>query len=158
MVLAPNDLFSWHNNTMKHNSCNGYVTLLPPDAQWHLLCAWSSLEAVMEPSSSFSDILVRLLSSPVQTQLMLIVPHWGPGAPKVESSLLGSAHTSFPGSRTVLSKRGVGAADYGRGRMRILPVSYWPAESHVRLQAVHHCPCHLDHSLIMANTVHTVWW
>ncbi len=87
MVLAPNDLFSWNNNTMRHNSCNWYATLLPTDAQWHLLCAWSFLEAVMEPSSLFSDILLCLLSSPVRTQLMLIVPCWGPGAPHPQSGI-----------------------------------------------------------------------
>ncbi len=40
-----------------------------------------SLKVVVELSSSFSAISLRLLSSPVQTQLMLIVSHWGPGAP-----------------------------------------------------------------------------
>ncbi len=102
MVLAPNDLFSWNNNTMKYNFYNGYVTLMPTDAQWHLLCAWSFLEAVVEPSSSFSAISLCLLSSPVWTQL--IVPHWGPRAPtpKMPSPLIGSTHTPFPGSRTVM--------------------------------------------------------
>ncbi len=85
---APNDLFSWNNNTMKHNSYNGYITLLLTDAQWHLLCAWSFLEAVVEPSSSFSAISLPLLSSPVQTQLMLIVLHfWGPGAPHPQNGV-----------------------------------------------------------------------
>jgi hypothetical protein len=45
------------------------------------LCAWSSLEAVTGASSLLSDILLCLLTSPVRTQLMLTVPHWGPGAP-----------------------------------------------------------------------------
>jgi hypothetical protein len=96
---------SWNNNTMKYNSCNGYVTLLLIDAQWHLLCAWTFLEAVMGLSSLFSDILLRLLSSPVRTQLTLIVPIGGPGppAPKVASPLLGSAQIPFPGSRTDIS-------------------------------------------------------
>ncbi len=84
---APNDLFYWNNNTIKHNSYNGYVILLLTDAQWLLLCAWSFLEAVVELSSSFSAISLCLLSSPVQTQLMLIVPHWGPRAPRPQNGV-----------------------------------------------------------------------
>jgi hypothetical protein len=78
--LAPNDLFSWNNDTMNHNSHYRYVTLWLPDARWHLVCAWFFLEAVMEPSSLSIFILLCLLSSPVRTQLMLIIPLWGPGA------------------------------------------------------------------------------
>jgi hypothetical protein len=54
-------------------------------------------------SSLLSDILLCLLTSPVQTQLMLTVFHWGAWAPapNMASLPLGSAHTPFLGSRTL---------------------------------------------------------
>jgi hypothetical protein len=50
-------------------------------ARWHLLCAWSFLEAVMGSSSLFLNILSCLLTSPVWTQLMLTVPLGAPVPP-----------------------------------------------------------------------------
>ncbi len=55
-------------------------------------------------SSSCLLIFSRLLASPVQAQLTLTDPNWGPGpsTPKLASLATGSAHTPFSGSRTLL--------------------------------------------------------
>jgi hypothetical protein len=80
----------------------------------------------MEPSSSFSDILLRLLSSPVQTQLMLIVPHWGPRAPDPQSGV--------PSSR-------VRAHSLPRG----------PEQVAVQLPILHISSCTPSHTINLSN-------
>jgi hypothetical protein len=103
MVLAPNDLFSWNNNTMKYNACNGYLHYCwsmhddtysvhdRPSKPW-----WGRLPCFRTFCYVFSPPLSRL-------NWRSLSPIGGPGppAPKVAFPLLGSAHTPFPGSRTI---------------------------------------------------------
>ncbi len=95
MVLAPNDLFSWNNNTMKRNFCTDmlhYCWLMRNDTYsvhdhslkpWWGGLPWRCDGVVFLALRHF----LRLLSSPVQTQLMLIVPCWGPGTPHPQSGV-----------------------------------------------------------------------
>ncbi len=105
MVLAPNDLFSWNNNTMKHNSCNGYVTHCCPMHN----DTYSVHDRSLKPWRSrppCSQTFYYVFSPPLSgLNWCSLSPIGGPGppTPKVASPLLGSAHTPFPGSRTVKS-------------------------------------------------------
>ncbi len=105
MVLAPNDLFSWKNNTVKYNSCNGYVILCPMHNDtysvhdrslkpwWsHLPCSQTFYYVFSLPLSGLNWCSLSPIGGP------------GPPTPKVASLLLGSAHTPFPGSRTLSMK------------------------------------------------------
>ncbi len=86
MVLAPNDLFSWNNNTT-NTMLTWVFTLIAGYSRWLLLCAWSFPEAVMGSSSLLPLILLRLLTSPVQIQLTLTGPYWGPRSPHPQSGI-----------------------------------------------------------------------
>ncbi len=81
MIYFPETIIQWSTMLWR------IFTLLLIDARWHLLCAWSSLEAVMGLSSLLPDILLCLLTSPVRTQLMLTGPHWGPQPPRPQSGV-----------------------------------------------------------------------
>jgi hypothetical protein len=103
MVLAPNDLFSWNNNTMS------YILVMD---MFHYCCPMhtdtnSVHNRSLKPWWSHLPYLQSfccLLSSPVWIQLTLDIPLWGPGppTPKMASPLLGSPHTPFPGSGTLV--------------------------------------------------------
>ncbi len=86
MVLAPNYLFSWNNNTMRRNPRMGML---------HYCCTMhndthSVNNSFLKPwwgHLPCSQTFLRLLSSPVRTQLMLIVRCWGPGPPHPKSGV-----------------------------------------------------------------------
>jgi hypothetical protein len=102
MVLAPNDLFSWNNNTMRHSAYDRYLHYC-----WSMhndtysvhdrsLRPWWGRLPLFQPSCYvFSPPLSRVNWSSLSPTG---VP--GPPSPKVASLPLGSAHTPFPGSRT----------------------------------------------------------
>jgi hypothetical protein len=64
MVLAPNDLFSWNNNTISTMLMKVSTYFVPS----HLVTS-------------------RLPASPVQTQLTLTDPNWGPRSPHPQSGV-----------------------------------------------------------------------
>ncbi len=98
-------LFSWNNNTMKYNAYDEYLHYCwsmhedtysvhdRPLKPW-----WGRLPCFQTSCYVFSPPLSRL-------NWRSLSPIGGPGppAPKVASLSLGSAHTPFPGSRTVHS-------------------------------------------------------
>jgi hypothetical protein len=81
MIYFPETIIQWSTMLWR------IFTLLLIDARWHLLCAWSFLEAVMGSSSLLPDILLCLLASPVRTQPPLTGPHWGPWPPRPQSGV-----------------------------------------------------------------------
>jgi hypothetical protein len=86
MVLAPNDLFSWNNNTWN----TALVQVNYSIADW---CTMTLTLCMIVPWSHDGVVFLalrhflRLLSSPVRTQLMLIVPCWGPWSPHPQSGV-----------------------------------------------------------------------
>jgi hypothetical protein len=102
MVLAPDDLFSWNNNTMRHNAYDRYLhycwLMLDDTYSVHdrsLKPWWGRLPCLQTSRYVFSPPLSRL-------NWRSLSPTGGPGppVPKMASPPLGSAHTPFPGSRT----------------------------------------------------------
>ncbi len=107
MVLAPNDLFSWNNNTMS--------TMLTRVFTLHLLSVmhvntysvhnrflkpwWGRLLCFCSSRHVFSPSLARL-------NWRSLTPTRGPSppTPKVASFPTGSAHTPFSGSRIPINK------------------------------------------------------
>jgi hypothetical protein len=102
MVLAPNDLFSWNNNTMSyilvmdmlHYCCpmhnDTYSVQNRSLKPWwsRLPCLQSFCYLFSPPLSGFNWRLTSPFGGP------------GPPTPKKASTLLGSPHTPFPGSGT----------------------------------------------------------
>ncbi len=102
MVLAPNDLFSWNNNTMRRKSCMGLLhyccTMHNGTHSVHnrsLKPWWGRL-----PCSQTFYVFSPPLSG-LNWHSLSIVGGPGPPTPKVVSPLLGSAHTPLPGYGTV---------------------------------------------------------
>ncbi len=103
MVLAPNDLFSWNNNTMSyilvmdmlHYCCpmhnDTYSVHNRSLKPWwsHLSCLQSFCYVFSPPLSGLNWTQLSLFGGP------------GPPSPKMASPLLGSLHTPFPGSGTI---------------------------------------------------------
>jgi hypothetical protein len=77
MVLAPNDLFSWNKNTVRHGLWWGHIIYI-----MLLICTkHNSTHSVTGPSPVSLFILLCLPSSTVRNQLLLITLLWGTGAP-----------------------------------------------------------------------------
>jgi hypothetical protein len=104
MVLAPNDLFSWNNNTMKHNAMTDIYTTADRCTLTLTLCMivpWSRDGVVFFASRHFCYVFTSPLSG---LNWISLAPTGGPGppSPKVACLPLGSTHTPFPGSRTLI--------------------------------------------------------
>ncbi len=105
MVLAPNDLFSWNNDTMSTMLFKDIYTLhFLPGMRVNTYSVhnrflkpwWGCLLCFLTSCHVFSPPLSEL-------NWRLLTPTGGPGppTPKVASPSAGSAHTAFPGSRIV---------------------------------------------------------
>ncbi len=115
MVLTPNDLFSWNNKYNKYTIILSHLYTLTIDSLFifrnarHLLCACSHSEAV-KGSSSLSSTCLLILTMDHVFSLPLSGANWcslsllwgfGPPFPKMALPFTGSAHTPFPGYKTV---------------------------------------------------------
>ncbi len=105
MVLAPNDLFSWNNNTMSYiltMDMLHYCCLMHNDTysvhDRSLKPWWSRLPCLQSFCYVFSPPL-----SGLNWRLTSLFGGPGPPTPKMASPLLGSPHTPFPGSGTVIA-------------------------------------------------------
>ncbi len=115
MVLTPNDLFSWNNKYSKYMVIllryihyNGLVAHLPA-MHIDLLCAcWYSWAVKGSSSLFFCRLLIslRFTSCLLLSPKLTDAPYSGPGTPppstfKMASSFTGSAHSHFPGYKTI---------------------------------------------------------
>jgi hypothetical protein len=103
MVLAPNDLFSWNNDTMRYDSMMGMLhyrcTMHNDTHSVHnrlLKPWWGRLPCTQTIFYVFSSPLSKL-----NWRSLSVVGGPGPPTPKVASPLLGSAHTPFPEHGTI---------------------------------------------------------
>ncbi len=108
MVLAPNDLFSWNNKYNKYNEYNITITFICIFLAMHT--TYSVHAGILKPWGGRSPWLLLVFSFYHVFPLLLFglkwlssFPPWGSGPPfsKMAPPFTGSAHTPFPGSRTI---------------------------------------------------------